>query len=276
MAWQVYELQQRTIYNLHAVEDFLLEKVREESISAVMFSQLSNPGISIATAQHLLKDVHVERARAQNVDITRRRTGGRSVYFDDSYYILSVAYPQTASKNPKKEYEKTCGAIAETLVDILGKPVDLQNRNDFIIQGGKKIGGAAQREEQAILIHCYLRYNKDLNGMLDLLKIDGHELRPYQQTVHQLVDALNSHTTSDFRTTYHALRDGLVKHLCRGDAQPKQFTDQEKGRIRQIEQQYHDEEWIQGTGKEHSRGHCDIIADKTLLIPELVSKVTFK
>ncbi len=273
--WHVYPLERRTIAEIHAVEDLLLEQAKNDGRCSLMFSCLERPGISISANQNLVKDVDVERAQTYNVDIVRRRTGGRTVYFDDNFLVVSVAHPKTGATDVIRNYERICGAITETLADIIGREVTLENRNDFIVKHRGKIGGAAQRDTGAVLVHSYIRYDTDLAKMLPFLRIDGVSLVPYRSVIEELVDSVKRYASSNFPELYARIKKGLVQHLCREDIREQRLTSGEEREIGDRARQYSDPRWVQGTGEEPSRGHCDIIADKTLLIPDLVGKVSY-
>ena len=181
MSWRVIEKNSTDIYNLHGTEDYLLEAVGSgASQPTIMFSRLDHPAISISCKQNLEKDVDVNKARLRGVDLVRRTTGGRSIYLDEHHYILTVVTRKDLSDlDMSRDYEDVRSRIATTLTTLLGVPVSIENKHDFIV-GMRKIGGAAHRlAARSVLVHCYLRNKLELENMLPLLKIDGVSLAPY-------------------------------------------------------------------------------------------------
>ena len=115
MPWRVVDLE-CDVYTLHAAEDYFLERVGQGDNPTILFSRLIRPAISIGKGQNLRKDVDLEEATRLGVDVTRRETGGRSVYLDQNHYIVSVIDRHVpGSRSPERIYLDRCEHILRAL-----------------------------------------------------------------------------------------------------------------------------------------------------------------
>jgi lipoate-protein ligase A len=280
MPWRVVDLE-CDIYTVHAAEDYFLERVGQGDNPTILFSRLTRPAISIGRMQNLRKDVDLEEAARLGVDVTRRETGGRSVYLDQYHYLVSIIDRHvTGSRNPGRAYLDRCGQVLHALSNVTDTPFSLQYVNDLVTSQGKKIGGAAQKETaHAALVHCYLRLATDFDTMLRLIKIDDVPLTPYREQFEQFASSLEREAGIDVGDFYTLFRNAFLHSLDGAVVAP--LTALERGSIDDIiYQQYGNKEYVHGTGDEPSRGNCDLIAgsgtNAVLKIPELVGKVNFR
>tara|TARA_Y100000310_G_scaffold339280_1_gene431495 strand:+ start:4232 stop:5059 length:828 start_codon:yes stop_codon:yes gene_type:complete len=263
---RLLEHSDQDIFSLHAYEDAILEGVSQGSLPTILFSRLSKPGISISYKQNLRLDVDVEAVSSRGVDITRRITGGRSMYLDGRYDIVSVVLP-CDSLDIDGMYRKVCGRVTNVLSGILGIGCGIENKNDLVLDNGKKIGGAAQRiKGKAVLVHAYVRYEDDLDDVLSLVKVDGVGLTDYRSDFASFTAHAREFTELDRTDFYERLRDGFCRDLNVVKGNLSSFElDSLEGRIRH----YKDSSWVEGSGDEPSRGHCDLIAGDKIRIKEL-------
>jgi lipoate-protein ligase A len=280
MVWRVVDLE-ADIYTMHAAEDYFLERVGKGYTPTVILSRLIRPAVSIGKGQNLRKDVNLEEAARLRVDVARRETGGRSVYLDRNHYLVSIIDRHaTGSRDPGKTYADQCGQVLRVLSELTGVRFELRYVNDLVTSPGKKVGGAAQKNTaSASLVHCYLRLATDFDTMLRLIKIDDVPLVEYQSEFEAFASSLEDETRMTIETFFPQFRAAFLSSL--GEVAPTSLTQSERRSIDEIvRRQYKSSEYILGTGKEPSRGNCDLIAgtgDSAILkIPALVERVTFK
>src|SRR3989338_9140720 len=150
---RIFEFKNDDIYSLHAREEVFFREFKE---SVASFSRLERPSISISNSQSY-SDVD-ERAKERGIDIARRKTGGRFMYFGDGSLIFSFS---TSNQNPPlRAYRDICKIIINSLKEIMGENFLIEHSNDIVHSSGRKIGGAAQiNSGSRYLIHAYLRYD---------------------------------------------------------------------------------------------------------------------
>ncbi len=280
MPWRIIDLE-CDIYTLHAAEDYFLERVGLGDTPTVLFSRLTRPAISIGKMQNLRKDVDLEEATRLGVDVTRRETGGRSIYLDSNHYIISLIDRHSlGSLDLHLAYQERCGHIIRVLSQVSGVDFTLQYVNDIMTLDERKVGGAAQRHiPSASLVHCYLRLATDFDIMLRLIKIDDVKLNGYRAEFERFASSLKNETGVDAERFCDQFREAFLLYL--GDVSISPLTLSERERIEEIVHKlYKNMEYVHGKGDEPSRGNCDLIAgsgeNAVLKIPALVGKVTFK
>tara|TARA_Y100000310_G_C20694263_1_gene824381 strand:+ start:206 stop:1042 length:837 start_codon:yes stop_codon:yes gene_type:complete len=277
MTWRVIDLGKTSIYRLHATEDYFLEKVNKGKQPTILFSKIKKAAISIGSKQNLKKDLNTANAHDLGVDITRRKTGGRSIYLDENHYILSLINKKKPSDlDITKKYESACSTIIETIRDITGIELYLKNNNDLMTAEDRKVGGAAQRgKTKSYLVHCYLRYQEDIDSMLELIMIDGKELKSYRPEFENFVSSIKTETKNNSIDFYSAFQKNFLDKMVQEDYKNRQLSENEMIEIICHAKNYKKESYILGTGEEPSRGNCDLIAGKTLRIKDLEGKVQY-
>ncbi|MBI4017797.1 MAG: lipoate--protein ligase family protein [Candidatus Aenigmarchaeota archaeon] len=233
-----------------------------------------NPTVSISWKQNLREDVNVKAAERDAIDIVRRKSGGRAVYLDEGYVGFTVIQPRNGIENPTHVYDfwmsKALGALHE--LDIGAKR---HGSNDIVVNG-KKIGNAAQQQLTSdgikyTLVHGSIRsYVKDFDVMMNVLQIAGVPLKGFSKEARGIITSAEDETNSNEKELYNVLQ----KHLC-PNGTVSSLSKEEKANVKMLKAEYSKPEWINGTGDEPSRGPCDFIFDKELMIQSLRGKVTF-
>jgi lipoate---protein ligase len=252
MRWRIIDMPGIDIYTLHALEDILYTNPSDDNVIA--FSKV-RPGISIASNENYAKDIDEASCIADSVDVTRRMSGGRSMYLDENYVILSIFKRDHNFEDHPEQYRKILGMVTSAMHRLSGKNYTLENSNDIMVDG-KKIGGAAQRNSRNInMVHCYIRVTDDIHKLLKYVMIDGHHLgRYYNEVRHHLACANDFMDTSDF---YPRFKDAVIKGL---DHYESGLTAGEMRLIRGKVQFYKDMKYVKGHDNYPSKGNCDIIA----------------
>tara|TARA_Y100000310_G_scaffold258289_1_gene266652 strand:+ start:1290 stop:2120 length:831 start_codon:yes stop_codon:yes gene_type:complete len=275
MNWRIINLNNIDIYRLHAAEDYFIEELnRGTHPPTILFSKLLQPCISIGNNQNLKKDVNLEQAELLHVDVTRRKTGGRSAYLDNEHYIVSLINKKTPNDlSIDKKYIHACNKIIDSIKKTTGIELYLKNNNDLITSDNKKVGGAAQRiKGRSYLVHCYIRHKKNLDNMLKIIMLDSQPLTQYKKEFDEFTGSIEELTrsTDDFYTTFRS--NFLTKFELINESD---LNDKEIKKIKGIEGIYKNKRHIHGNGNEPSRGNCDLIEGNTLKIKDLEGKVAY-
>ncbi len=277
-SWRVINLEKCSIYALHATEDYFLEEViNTKRAPLIIFSNLQNPSVSISYKQNLEKDVNTHEAEKLSVDIARRSTGGRSMYLDSSHSIVSIIGKIDSNGiNIPGMYKKTCGHIMESIRNVTGTNLHLENKNDLMTVNGKKIGGAAQRiKKGCYVVHCYIRGKLDIDMTLKLIQIGGMGLQDYGREFLGFSSSISDETGTNSEKFQDQFKSLFLSSLTQNKFYISDLTEDEINEIKKIEMHHRDKEHIKGNGKEPSRGNCDVIAGDKLRIPCLEGRVHF-
>jgi lipoate-protein ligase A len=275
MNWRIIDLKDADIYRLHAAEDYFLNKLnRENHPPTILFSRLSNSCISIGNAQNLEKDVNLEQAKLLNVDITRRKTGGRSAYLDNDHYIVSLINKKASNDlDITKKYVHSCNKIIDSIKRVTGIELYLKNQNDLITLDNKKVGGAAQRiKSRSYLVHCYIRHKKNLDNMLKIIMVDSQPLTQYKKEFDEFTGSIEE-LSKGHNNFYDSFRSNFLTKF--EPVNKSTLNEEEIKEIKGIEGIYKNQGYIFGKRNEPSRGNCDLIAGNTLKIKDLESKVNY-
>lgn len=272
VAWRVLSLQDHDVYTMHSLEDALCELVGSgKSPPTIIFSTVDPPAVSVSKAQDLYADVNVELCNSAGVDIARRKTGGRSVYLDRNYLVVSMigrpADFQAYMRDVAQVYRYFCNRLKGTLSRVLGAEVTVENVNDIMVNN-VKIGGAAQRNNnKAVIAHGYIRYEKSWELPLHYLQIDGHSLAPYLAHMNLFTTSVKEHRPMGHLEFYEQFRDALLKSFHHV---PGELTSEEGRLVEHYKREHSDASWIHQRHQHHtSRGNSDFatVASKQVISP---------
>lgn len=273
MVYQVLEFNNIRVSYLHALEETFLELVEsKQSEPTIIFSRVK-PGISISLNQSYNKDIDDQACKRDNIEVTRRKTGGRSMYLDEDHLILSIINRQD-TQDISRNYKESIGLITSILNKITKKDFSLEYANDIIVDS-KKIGGAAQVSKRSSnLVHCYIRIKNNTERMLKYLKLDGINLEPYTNELQPFltsIDQLNNPSNFYEKFKQEFLKENPYVLTTLSREQERLVDDKNKT--------YSNPIYIIGEPSYVSRGNCDVIAGsgKTaeLRIKSLEGKVKF-
>jgi lipoate-protein ligase A len=273
--WNLVELKNTDIYKLHAFEELLLELIQTKKITNTILLSTVNPSISISAKQNYFLDVDVMSCERDRIDVTRRNTGGRSMYLDNGHLIISILRNDHEHLNVEKTYTEALNLISGTLEHLTHKKFYIRDRDDLMVDD-KKIGGASQKNSaEYSMVHCYIRVDDDISKMLKYVMIDGHHLGEYTQELKKHVTSIEDIANTRNDTFYNRFKDRLLSNIHYKKFDPTPYSDALESKILK----YKDLNHIVGQSDYPSKGNCDIIMGSgtkaKLLIPSLEGKVKY-
>lgn len=157
-------------WNLAFEEYCLKELVQFEKI---MLLWQNDNAIIIGHYQNAENEVNIDAVQKFGAKIVRRSSGGGTVYHDLGNLNYSFIYPIEGLKR------LDISVYAKPIVTALSKigvPVEIQGRNDIVING-KKISGTAQRIHKGRLLHHgTLLYDSNLDVLQSVLQVDANKV----------------------------------------------------------------------------------------------------
>ena len=155
-------------YNL-ALEEYLFAHTDND----IFMLWQNAPTVVIGKNQNAYAEVNVDVAKAKNVYIARRITGGGAVYHD----LGNLNYTFITSEQNAKalDYEYFTRPIVDALA-TLGVKCELSGRNDLLCDGRKISGNAQYSSNGRILHHGTLLFDADLGALGQMLRIDKEKL----------------------------------------------------------------------------------------------------
>lgn len=232
-----------------AFDEALLELRSRGEIGDTLRLYIMNPhAVTVGRFQRISEVVDVEAAKSLGVDITRRITGGGTVYHDPlgeiTYSIVVKA--EGPFEDVEKSFAIICRGVLEA-VKLLGaqdaryKPV-----NDILVSGRKVSGSAQARRRGALLQHGTLMYatrldvlEKVLAPQIKLLREKGY--RGFRDRVTTLSEAL--HRKFSKEEVVEALVKGFRRALG-AELVVDEPSEKELRLVEELEQRYRDPNWI--------------------------------
>ncbi len=173
----------------------------------------TTPTLMVGRYQNTLQEINMPYAKAHNINIVRRITGGGTIYTDQNGWQFSFI-----SKKPGEsriEFETYTQPILDVLLS-LGVNAQRSGRNDLVI-GGRKFSGNAQYMRKALTLHHgSLLFDTDLEALVRALSVDDEKIiskgiQSVRQRVTNIAEHLQTKMTSlEFK---EAMLGGLLKGM---------------------------------------------------------------
>lgn len=155
-------------FNL-ALEEHLLKETKDE----VFMLWQNKSSVIVGRNQNTAAEVDVEKARALDIDIVRRETGGGTVYHDLGNLNYSfISSDPDAFLNFRRFARPIIMALEQ-----LGVSAELSGRNDLLINGKKFSGNAQSVHKGRLLHHGTLLFDTDLSVLSTLLTVDPAKIQ---------------------------------------------------------------------------------------------------
>lgn len=241
-------IDENNVYRNMAIDEALLILKDREAIPNTIRLYVFNPSaVTIGYFQRVDDSVNLEFLKANNIDFTRRISGGGSVYHDANGEITYsvIASISDISYNISESYRIICSGIINAIGEF-GLKAEFVPINDVVINGRKVSGSAQSRRKSALLQHGTLMYRTDLNILASTLKAPKEKLRDHKATsiferVTTISNELGRVVGKD--EVINALIKGFSKAL-NADFVRGWYTDEEVELANKLVSKYKSDEWI--------------------------------
>ncbi len=272
---RVVNLEQQNSYFNVALDEALIELVKEELVLPTLVFTEWSPTISVGYSQDVHKDVDLGALKKHNVTLVRRISGGQAVYLDQGYIVFSIVAPRSYFPSELDELRKY---VCEVMVKTLNEneiPAEFYPPDNVIIKDGENImtiGNSGQRiTKNTIAVHGSIRYDLlNFENMLDILMTNGSKLNMFSEQIRQHLAYVKKFSDISKEELKNAL---LVNILSQFNATPhkeelKPEVDQEK--IHKLKTRYESEDWIfNAVANPAPRGVCYFYLDGECIVPEI-------
>lgn len=143
-----------------------------------LFIRRSTPTVVLGQNQNPWIECNLQQMKADNVELTRRTTGGGAVYLDPGNMLVGFLgnitnYPKLSKKDNNK-------IIIDSISDVFDVKAVPSGRNDIVV-GEKKVAGAAFKyntvgNQEYTLHHMSILVNADLDALQKYLTPDKRKL----------------------------------------------------------------------------------------------------
>lgn len=188
----------------------------------------SEPACTIGCFQCLTDELHMNELRDDDVQVTRRISGGGALYHDQEVMCSVIAPEKLFSTDIAASYGQACKPVLKAL-QSLGITAKFRPL-DGIVVDTKKVGACAQtRQSGVILQQCTI-----------VLSVDSEALKKYlRASSQQLAGVL------DYGVSAKAVVKSLRKELTRAfRATSRELGGDELSTARDLAKEYADQQWV--------------------------------
>jgi lipoate-protein ligase A len=148
----------------HAAEEYMLRNFDEECFML----WINRPSILLGRNQNALAEINLEYAKANDITIVRRPSGGGAVFND--YGNMNYTFISQLDENGFADFKKFAYPIIEGLRN-LSINAEFSGRNDITIDG-KKISGTAQyKHKNRVIHHGTMLYSASISSLSKALNV---------------------------------------------------------------------------------------------------------
>ncbi len=245
MEWEVHRGKYTASENL-AIDEYLLGKASKMDKKIIRVYDFEKPSVILARNESFedLKELN------DDIDYTRRHTGGSVIYCDNNAVFYSIIMPSNTNEFPERLHRDFFGPrIAETLNKIGVKDEILGIGEHFSVRiEGKTVSGNSQRKKKdAVLYHGVLALEKwDVDRLDQLIRLRGKDGKTEYDFIKSL-PGINDYTEEDI--TREKLKEALIDNFTGREYKEKNLTDKDLIEIEElVENKYGDEEWLKTGG----------------------------
>jgi lipoate-protein ligase A len=228
-----------------AAEEFIMKNAEFDD-EYFMFWR-TNPCLMIGRFQNTVEEINQKFAEENHIEITRRNSGGGTVYTDPECWQFSFI---TFKKNGKaKNFQEFTKPVLDALKN-LGAAAEFTNRNDLTIAGKKFSGNAQYATENRFLHHGTLLFNTNIDNLVLSLKISEDKIISKGiKSVRERVNNLKPFLT-DPQMSSTEFRNNMIA-LIKGDMETVRFNEKHIESIEEIENtKFRTWEWNYGASPE--------------------------
>lgn len=226
-----------------AIEEYALTELDINETYLVFYSM--KPTVIVGKNQNTVEEINMKYIGEQDVNVTRRLSGGGAVYNDDG--DLSFSFITKDDGDSFHNYKKFTEPVVRALHQM-GVNAELLGRNDLLVDG-KKISGNAQFSTRGRMFsHGTLLFDVNLDNVALALNPDVEKYRSKGiKSVRSRVTNIREHLTED--VDIDQFKQTLLKYIFENEAEIPEYRLEEKdwNRIHAIaEKRYRNWDWVYG------------------------------
>lgn len=238
--WNLYLGEYDAATNL-AFDELLLEKASRQGQKSMRIYDFEDPAVILARNEHP-EDIKEWR---NDVEYTRRDSGGSVIYCDENAIYYSIAVPADRDDFPEELHRDFFGSrIAEALASAGVPEEKLGVGEHFSVRiDNKTVSGNSQRKKgDALLYHGIIAYESwDADFLDEIIQLREKEEELEREFIESL-PGLTDYTDS----SRDEVVDQLINSFTEGAYEVSELNDEELERLNELSQRYRDEDWIKG------------------------------
>lgn len=230
------------------MDEAMLELRLQDRIPDTLRLYVIKPSaVTIGYFQKVEESVDLGYASSRGIDVTRRISGGGSVYHDASGEVTyGIVLPaRGVFSDVRESYEAICRGLVESL-RILGVDAAFAPVNDIVVNGRKISGSAQARRKGFLLQHGTMMYATDLDEASRVLrapqaKLQAKGVRSIRERVVTLREVLQRDI--DKRDVAEAMVKGFAKALG-AEVFLDEYREDELKLAEELSLKYRSREWV--------------------------------
>ncbi|MCL2381648.1 MAG: lipoate--protein ligase [Treponema sp.] len=121
-------------------------------------------------------EIDTSYAKKEGITIVRRSSGGGTIFTDLGTLLFTLILPETQERYPLEIAKEKITIMVTSALNAMGVPVNIEGRNDILVDG-KKVSGIAQYARHGRLCtHGSLLYDTDLETLARVLRADKEKI----------------------------------------------------------------------------------------------------
>jgi len=245
--WRLIINEGDAYWNMAIDEAMFILKDKGEIPNTLRLFVFNPSAVTIGYFQRVNDAVNLEFLNERKISITRRITGGGSVYHDVNGEVTYsvVASISDVATDVLKSYEIICKGLVYA-IERFGLEAQFVPINDVVVNGKKISGSAQSRKKTALLQHGTFMYNTDLVTLASILKapkekLISHGVKSILERVTTLSRELGRTVSKE--ETIEALIEGFSKAL-NVEFEKGELMEKEIELARKLVEKYRSREWI--------------------------------
>lgn len=205
---------------------FASQKILDET---VFLFWRTTPTLMVGKYQNVAEEINLPYAKKQGIVISRRFSGGGTIYTDLGGWQFSFIKQKSAREIEFREY---ISPVIDALKSI-GVPACFNGRNDLTIEGKKFSGNAQYRLGDSVIHHGSLLFSTDIEQMVasttvDDYKIISKSIKSVRDRVTNISDHLKEHIAPE------EFKKLMVGRIMRGRDKTYELTENDRAEIKRI------------------------------------------
>ncbi|MGF3141462.1 lipoate--protein ligase [Facklamia sp. P13064] len=234
-----------------ALEEYLMTlKALKEDLFMIWQTDFT---VMLGNYQNAYVELNLPELEKDQVAITRRNTGGGTIFTDRGGWQFSfiTPRPQGDKRHEAINFERFMQSIIQAL-QSLGIPAEMNSRNDLAIHGKKISGNAQCFKGDYTLHHGSLLFDSDLSAMACYLNPAKHKIISKGiKSVKDRTTNIKNYCPDDWDAK--TFKDALVKEII--GEQPSYFhlSEEDEKAVQKIKQEkFESWDWVFGRNPQFS------------------------
>ncbi len=232
-----------------AVDEAIFQEVSKGKSQPTMRFYRNRSAAVLGCFQLADEELDLEYAKANNIKVVKRFTGGGAVYHDMGALNYSIISPDLfgIGMNVERLFSGMMNGAVRSLA-LASVPEIKNSMNDITSNGKKVFGAAATLKKGALMFHATMLIQTDLNILSSVLKVPGEKLKDKGiKSIRERVANIKELCGKDSQKIHDSLLIGYSTFYGFKTVPGKLTEDEESLAKRLYEGKYSKQEWNMGS-----------------------------